>query len=383
MSVLLWVSLPLFAQNATGGGLELLGLFLTQLVFLLALQYLNQPNRLSEGALVLGGVLLAYTRYEAGLFLLPILLVVALGWWRRRQCLLSAASLWGVVFLVPLVLHMKVYLQSPDSWELTGRAESAFAWSHLVANFPHALNFFFDTGDELANAPLLSLLGLVSLVCLLVFGWRAVLRASDFRNSALVFAILLPFLVAQLLLVIGFHAGRLDSPFVSRYALVFHLSLVLAMVVAFDFCRRRVHVLRELSLGLVLVFILADTLPANAKAIFSKRNFAINEQAWLEELSAREMAAGSLVLDRFTVPWMLRDWAATSPASVWAGPEGWLQAQGPNVYYVERLAYQDGRFRPLSEHGIRLRGQFDLERVAERSFRPFNLTRVYRLIPMH
>lgn len=380
LSVLLWVSLPLLAQTATGGGLELLGLFLTQLVFLLALQYIGEPNRLSEGALVLGGVLLAYTRYEAGLFLLPVLLVVALGWWRRRRCLISAASLGGAVFLVPLLLHMKVYLQSPDSWELTGSADSAFALSHLAANFPHALSFFFDAGDELANSLLLSVFGLASLICLLVSGWRMVLPRSDFRDFALVFACMLPFLVAQLLLVTGFHAGRLDSPFVSRYALVFHFSLVLAAVVALDFCRRRFSVLREISLGLVLLFILGYTLPTNAKAVFSKRNFAVNEQAWLETLSASELVAGSLVLDRFSVPWMLRDWAACSPSLVWTGPEGWLEARGSNVYYVERLAYRDGSFRPLSEVGSRLRGQFDLQMVAERSFRPFTLRRVYRLV---
>ncbi|MGB0743991.1 MAG: hypothetical protein ACPGSB_05640, partial [Opitutales bacterium] len=132
------------------------------------------------------------------------------------------------------------------------------------------------------------------------------------------------------------------------------------------------------------VFLLTFTLPMNAKAIFSKRNFAIREQIWLEELSGDEIREHSIVLDRFTVPWSLRDWVAYSPVSFVEKPGLFLEeirkGTHPAIFFVERLTYQNETFVPDYSYAVQLRNMFETELVDERSFRPFSLTRVHRVV---
>jgi hypothetical protein len=72
VAVLLLASLPLLAQNATGGGFELLNLVMIMSTLLLGLRYAEKRDLASQQALLLSGVLLAQTRYESILFLLPV-----------------------------------------------------------------------------------------------------------------------------------------------------------------------------------------------------------------------------------------------------------------------------------------------------------------------
>ena len=385
LSVLLWVSLPLLAQNGSGGGMELLNLLLLQVVIILSAEYLRAPSRSIEGALSLSAVLVAYTRYESVLFLLPILLIIIIGWRKCGRCLISIGSVFASVLLLPLLLQLKRYMGSPESWELTHGASRAFELSHIQNNFGHALNFFFSYDDTLANSLLVSVVGFVSLICLPLLLRRKIKEYIKERPAVVALLIFAPFIVLQLVLVLGFHASRFDSPFVSRYALPFHLLLVFATLLVADHITRQRRELWSLAIFSVFVYILGFTLPTNAKAIFSKRNFAITEQQWLESLSEETLREKSLIIDRFTVPWSLRGWVAMPPelASQNAALITTEVAYGryPAIYFVERLYYsEEATFRPLSKSSEQLSARFESELIAEKSFRPFTLTRVWRLV---
>ncbi|MFP4204012.1 MAG: hypothetical protein ACLFS4_06730 [Opitutales bacterium] len=383
LAVFLWVSLPLLAQNATGGGMELLNLFLLQLVLVLGFRYLREPGRAREGAFALAGLLLFYSRYESALFLVPVAAVIVLGWLRAGRAFLSGGTLLVPPLMVAGLLQLRRYFGEPASWELTGGAESAFALRHIAENLPHALAFFFSYDDTLANSLLLSgagLAGVFIFLLLLRTEWGRYWRE---RPAAVVLAVFAPVFVAHLALVLGFHAGRLDSPFVSRYALPVHCLLIFAPVVVLEYFGRARPRVWSWAAGVTGVFLLAFTLPMNAKAIFSKRNFAIREQAWLERLSGREIRSQSLVIDRFTVPWALRDWPSRPPHQVAGKATELIRAvrmgRYPEVYFVERNHYADGRFVPHTPFAEELHDAFEMKRVAERSFRPFSLTRIYKI----
>ena len=66
--VLLFSGLPLLGQQMAGGGFDLLNLVMLTAVVLLAREF-ERRDAVSQEALVLGAVLLAYSRYESVLFL--------------------------------------------------------------------------------------------------------------------------------------------------------------------------------------------------------------------------------------------------------------------------------------------------------------------------
>ncbi|WPJ94171.1 glycosyltransferase family 39 protein [Coraliomargarita algicola] len=158
LSVLLWASLPLLSQNATGAGMEMLNLFMLQLLCVVSVVYLRAPGAALEALVSLTAVLLVYTRYESGLFVFPAAIVILLGWWRSGRIYMS----WGVVLssvaLIAVALQTRMYSLNDAAWELMDGAVEPFAWGHLIANIPHALNFFLSCDMSLANSPLLGLL---------------------------------------------------------------------------------------------------------------------------------------------------------------------------------------------------------------------------------
>ena len=91
LAVLLLTSLPLLAQNATGGGFELLNLVMIMSTLLLGMRFAEKRDPGSLQALLLSAVLLAQTRYESILFMLPVGLLVGWTWWKERRAVLDRA----------------------------------------------------------------------------------------------------------------------------------------------------------------------------------------------------------------------------------------------------------------------------------------------------
>src|SRR5688572_27645455 len=80
IAVSLLATLPLFGQNATGASMELLNLAMIAIHLVTATLYLREPSPDRLSLLALGTILLAQTRYESVLFVLPIASLIVLGW---------------------------------------------------------------------------------------------------------------------------------------------------------------------------------------------------------------------------------------------------------------------------------------------------------------
>ena len=103
-----------------------------------------------------------------------------------------------------------------------------------------------------------------------------------------------------------------------------------------------------------------------------------------ESLSNSILAPESLILDEITEPWSLRDWSVAK--STLSAQELALMTKTealvdyPAVYYVERAFYQgNGAFMTTSSRLQGLPNEIELDLIAEKSFRPFTLTRLYRV----
>ncbi|MDQ8194319.1 hypothetical protein QEH59_07775 [Coraliomargarita sp. SDUM461004] len=387
LTVLLFAGLPLVSQIASGGGMELLGLVLLIVVMLGAIAYLKQPSRLGEGVLVLATVLLAYTRYELALFIAPVALIVLLGWLRSGQIQLSWATILAPLLLVAYGLHILDYLSQPSAWELTRGAETAFSWQYLITNFSHALAFFFAWDGDLANSPMLSVCGLIGLVAFpLVFKYRvAGQRFLDFRPVDLCLIVFAPFLILQFVLILGFHASRLDSPFVSRYSLLFYWLLTLSSVVLMTHFARQFKSVWCYAIISSTCFVLFYTMSVNANPPYSRENFVVNEDRWLGAF-ADEVAPSALWIDRYLLTHTMREESSLGLNACLRSSDSILGLVDDGVYeeivYVERLLLNGQAYVPESLQARAMRDRFQMEILAERSFRPYHLTRICRLVSL-
>jgi len=383
LSVLLWATLPLLAENATGAGMEMLNLLMLQVVALLAVCYLRKPSSSLEGALSLAAVLLTYTCYESGLLIIPVGMVIVLGWLRERRILLSWGSVLAAPLLLGVVLQTSIRAAPESSWEMMPGASSPFSVNNLLENIPHAWNFFFSYDDTLANSLLLSLFGFPALVVFLVMARRELTKYWKTNPAAIVTLLFGAFLLLHLCLVMSSHAVQLDRPFVSRCALPFHWILVFSLIAVLGNVSACWPKVWRVFNGIALLFILTFTLPMNAKAIFSKTNSRVNELNWLAAVSDATFKPRSLVVDRITVPWSLREWVAMEPQVALLNVQRItgevVSKKYPEVLLVERMHYEDDEFVADAQAIVDLQKVFKMELIDERSSRPFELTRIYRL----
>ena len=296
-------SLPLFAQNATGAGMELLNLFMLLVMILTASAWLARPDERTLASLVLAVVLLVQSRYESALYVLPAGLIIGLGWWRARRLMITWTVLAAPLLLIPVALQQKVISNSPQMWELHENQTSRFSVDYLAGNLQGAFAFFTSTGLTQANSLLLGPLGLVALV---VVGWR--LWAGRTRLAELgPLPVSLLLVGAGILAVSGlvmfYYWAALNDPMAARFALPLHLLLVLAVVVAAAWGDRKWPV-SVVALGLVGAFILGSSAPRQSFHFYS--HLGNDEIAWEARVVAARPPGSRLILtNKSTLPWLI------------------------------------------------------------------------------
>jgi hypothetical protein len=382
LAVLLWASVPLLQQNATGGGMETLNLLMLHLVILQGILYLRAPSSRGEGALCLSGVLLTYCRYESGIFLGAILLIVVLGWWRRRTVFLS----WGAVSAAPLLLAVllqtRIYAGTASSWEIFSGAEAPFALSHFLSNLPHVFMFFWSRDPAIANSLLLGALALPALFAYLVVSWKQRGGAWWRTEANQVWAVFALFILISLVVVLCFHAAQFDKRYVARYSLPAHALIIFCGLSALSSIKRPAWIY-SILIGSTLLFLYFVTLPKNGAALYSKANYIIAEQHWLEGIDTSLMAEDALIVDRISTPWTLRERAVLPPGVVLQNlgtiQKQYNQSIYSEIYLVERSGDYSAQLSPEQNMFAQLKQAFVCEPIASESFRAGALTQVYRL----
>jgi hypothetical protein len=298
-------SLPLFAQNATGAGMELLNLCMLLTVIIQGSLWLARPDEVTLAGFVLAVLLLVQSRYESALYVVPAGLAIGLGWWRARRLMITWTVIAAPLLLIPVALQQKVISNSPMMWELHENQTSRFSVDYLAGNLQGAYAFFTGTGLTQANSLLLGPLGLMALV---VLGWRLWSRRAQLCELRPLQINLLLFgsgILGVTVLVMFYYWSALNDPMAARFALPFHLLLVLAVVAAAAWGDRKCPV-SAVALGLVGAFILGSSAPRQSLHFYS--HLGNDEIAWEERVVAARRAGTRLMLtNKSTLPWLIND----------------------------------------------------------------------------
>ncbi|MEI7553118.1 MAG: glycosyltransferase family 39 protein [Verrucomicrobiota bacterium] len=372
LAVTLLATMPLLGQNATGAGMEMHNLTMLALVMCLALLYLRAPDADRLVGLCLGAVLLAQSRYESAIYVLPVATVVLAGWWRARAVLLPWGAVLTPLLLVPCAWHNRVLTATPRLWQLAEGQTSRFSFDYLRVNLAGAVHFLFNFGNTLANSWYLSVLGVAGLAWGLWTAGRWLRTRTPVAPAVLVTVLFGLGVAGNFVLVQFYYWSRLDDIVTSRFALPLTLMLALLAAAGVERLNRRWPVRRLAFLG-VGVFLLVSGLPAIAYRLYTTQNLVMKEIDWEREfVLARPPGPRLFLSNKSSIPWVLWQLPALDlPAARLRGSQlRYHLAQGT---FQEILVAQSLRpTTPNGDFGVdpddQLPEGFRLELLAEKRF---------------
>ncbi|MDI1335413.1 MAG: glycosyltransferase family 39 protein [Lacunisphaera sp.] len=381
LTVVLLGSLPLLGQNATGSGMELLNFCMILAVAALGGAYLRQPDGTRLSALVLGAILLAQSRYESAVYVLPVAIIILIGWWKRGGVVLSWLAILAPLLLIPCGLQNKVLNNTKWMWELRADQEARFSTSYLAKNLESAVDFLFNTTQRFANSLTLTVLGFLALGWLL---WHLLRRRPALRaipGDHLALFLLGLGAVANTVLIMFYYWSSFNDPMASRFALPLQFVFVFAVVCAGAALAPRWRGVPALLGCAALLAVVAAT-GRYAQPLYS--HTGIDEIEWEKRfVAARPPGPRLIITNKSTLPWLL----IKTPSIL----VGRARLVADRVEYnlresmfTEILVMQS--FRPTSadgEHAMqpedKLPKGFELEPLAERHFGT-KITRISRLV---
>jgi hypothetical protein len=384
VAVLLLTSLPLLAQNATGGGFELLNLVMILATLLLGMRYVARRDACSLEAFGLAGILLANTRYESVLFLLPVGLTVLWVWWSDRRPVLSWIIIALPLCLLPYALHNKVFSVRTSSWEMASRPgyDTPFSFSYIPDNIAHDLNFFFNTTGEHSNSLVLSGLGILALPFFALWTLKTLRQLGAVPPARAALALFAVGFAAHTLLMLCYFWGKFDDPVIRRLSLPLNLALVLAIITVASEMNWRGQVWRILA-GLTGAGFFAYSLPAMARHDYSLDYYVGREMDWRREFIAAHPERDYLFIDQDSIMWIAHQVSAT-PIRQAIEQKGNIIFNARNriftaIYVFQRYNVDPETGRLVLPADDDLGPDYQLETVWERRFTPLTVSRISRV----
>lgn len=352
VAMLAWATLPLFALAAASGGFELLNLVMLALTLWLGMHYAERPDDTRLSAFVLSGVLLAQTRYESALMVLPVAVVVAWVWCRERVVRLPWPVLLSPVLMLPVPLQLNVFKANPTMWQ-TGSVPSesgVFSPTYWSRNLGHALNHFLILDGTQANSILLTAAWLALVVVVPLLLVRRV-RAWFGRPDTAVFLIFGAGLFLLGALLLGYFWGRFDDWVTTRLSLPLQLGGVWAGVLALSAIRTGSEAWWRWVAAASVATLFLWTMPLLSKGLYARQSLTPKVAEWQHDFASAHRMNGVLVIDgRLSYQWLLHEVGATSLSEVMAEPDGFL-FHVANGTYREVLLVQWLRADPARPDG--------------------------------
>jgi hypothetical protein len=385
VAVLLLTSLPLLAQNATGGGFELLNLVMILSTLLLAMRYLRRRDGPSLDALGLSGLLLAQTRYESVIFLLPVGLTVLWVWWDERRPTLTGLGLIMPLLLLPYAFHQKVFSARASAWEMASQPgfDRPFSLAYLPDNLAHDLNFFFNSTGEHSNSLVLSMLGFGALIFFGLWCFKTLrqLRTAPPERAAL--AVFSLGFAAHALLLLCYFWGKFDDPVIRRLSLPFNLTLVLAVVTVAAEMNWRGQVWRILAVVIGVGFF-AHSLPAMARHGYSIEYYVGREMDWRRAFIKAHPERDYLVIDNNSIIWITHLVSSTPVRQALDHKENIVfnlrNRTFTATYVFQRYTVEPATGRLILPVEDDLGADYQLETVWEKRFTPLTVSRISRIL---
>ncbi len=384
--VLLLTSLPLLAQNATGGGFELLNLVMILATYLLALRYAERRDVTSQRALLLSAALLAQTRYESVLFLLPVGLLILWAWWRENRPVLSWDTAFFPLLFVPAALHQKIFSARESSWELASQPgfDKPFSLAYAPGNFSHWLNFFFDTTGEQSNSLVLSALGWLALLFALLAAIKILARLREATGLRAAQAFFTLGFAAHSLLMLAYFWGRFDDPVIRRLSLPLNLWLALAVATAVAELFPRPWWIWRALMGVTGVGLMAYSLPSMSRHDYSLDYYVGREMEWRREFIAAHPERDYLFIDNNAIIWITHLVSGTPVLQALQHKERILfnfrNHTFTHFYVFQRYNVDPDTGRLIVQKDDDLGPDYELATVWERRFTPLTVSRISRIV---
>lgn len=383
VAVLMLTSLPLLAQNANGGGFELLNLVMILSTLLLAVRFAARRDPESQEAMTLSAVLLAQTRYESVLFVLPVAAIILWVWWRERRPILSPVFCFAPLLLLPYALHNRVFSVRTSAWELASQPgyERVFSPGYVPDNIGHALNFFFNTTGEQSNSLVIAILGFLAVPFFALWAIKTLARARESEPSRLVLAVFALGFAAHTALLLCYFWGKFDDPVIRRLSLPLNLALVIATItVAAEFGRR--WGLRVIGAA-TLAGVFAHGLPAMARHDFSLDYYVGREAEWRREFIAAHPERDYLVIDPNSILWITHLVSSTPATQATLQKENivyhFRNRTFSHTYVFQRLDVDPETGKLTVQPDYDLGPDYTLETYWERRFTPLRVSRISRV----
>ena len=307
LAVGLLATMPLLGQNATGAGMELHNLAMLALTMALAVLWLRAPDEDRLSLLVLGAILLAQSRYESAIFVVPVAVVIVAGWINAGRLILPWPAMVAPLLLVPRVWHNRFLDASPLLWQLNEGQTSRFGLDYLPGNLTGAWTFFFNLRPALANSWFLSALGSAGLAWFLWVAccWARRPGRAPLAPAALALVAFGAGIVGNLVLIMFYYWSRLDDTIASRFALP--TCLLLALSSAWFVHRLetgRVPAVRLATLAFA-GWLLVWGLPVLAQRLYTSQNLVMQEVEWEHDELRKRPGPVLFVSNKSTIPFVL------------------------------------------------------------------------------
>jgi hypothetical protein len=386
--VLLFTGLPLLAQQASGGGFELLNLLLIACFTLLMVEYLQTGGAQRLEALVYGALLLASTRYESGFFLIPAAIAALCVWWREGKVSLTWPLVASPLFLIPLLLQNRVFEGASSAWQMGSQegVTEPFGIGYLAPNLGHALAFFFDFSGYQPSSPAFAVAGIVTLPFFGLWVARILRQPKTAEGGDLGWALVGLSLFSITAVYMLYFWGKFDEPIISRLSLPVHFLMMVSFVII---CTRLFKSDRGWKwAGALLAFgVLFQGLPVLARQAYRTYYSPGEEMRMRRDFLTRQTDRNFLFVDNDATFWILNKVPASSVAEA-ASRKDALAYHLKNRSFQEMYVFQsilvddrNGAFNvdPSDELGP----AFELETVWEKRVQTLLFGRISRIKAIH
>lgn len=254
--LLLIAFFPVLSQGATSGNASILNLTLLASALALAIRYGEKPTSGSLVPLVYCLILLAQSRYESIVYILPFGVFILMGWVQAKRIILSPAIILAPAFLIPVVLHQRYAMEFGKFYWQSGpeNRHDTFSLSYLGKNLRETWEFLFHTGFTYPNSLILSITGVAGCLVILV----ALLRRRIDGLQRKVILLVISAMVLNTGIVLFFNYGLFTTYATSRLSLPLHLFLAILGAVAL------VKYPRETLRVILLLFVIVATIESQA-----------------------------------------------------------------------------------------------------------------------
>lgn len=229
--LILLAFLPVLAQGATSGNASILNAVMLVIAILLGVRYFESPSESTLPALVYSLILLANTRYESILYIIPFGILILLGWRKAERIILTPSVIIAPLFLIFNAWQLR-YAMAYETFYIqdgpNGR-DAAFSITYVLNNLQETLKFLFAFNDQHPNSPFLSIFGVAGMG---VLGFRLASSRLSLRLRPITL-LLFGLLLTNLVVILCFNFGVFTNYVTARLSLPIYLLICLFAILAF------------------------------------------------------------------------------------------------------------------------------------------------------